>query len=92
MSTTYAVLITEENIPTIVKDAAKWKLNVDYLDASLEEAEEFGVTVYAILSVNYELRYATFTEMWNVDFENSWRFTGGTHGIWKTVALKKDRA
>ena len=88
MATTYAVLVTEENMTQIVADAAKWNLSIDYLDASMEEADEFGETIYAILSVNYENRYATFTEMWSEDFNNSWRFTGATHGIWKVVVSK----
>lgn len=91
MIVTYATKITRENIPAIVADAAKWNLNVDYLEGVLEEAEEFGEESYAILSVNYEFRHAVFSEMWGTDFANNWMFTGQTHGAyWKNVKLKTE--
>jgi hypothetical protein len=89
MTTTYAALVTPENINDIIADAAKWKLNVDYLQDSVDEAVEYDTQIYAILSINYDLRYATFTEMWVDDFENTWQFTGATHGPhFRVVTLK----
>lgn len=79
MITTYATLVTDENIADIIKDAADWKLNVDYLQDSVEDAVEFDEPLYAILSINYEFQHATFTEMWGTDFVNNWCFDGATN-------------
>lgn len=88
MITTYACQITEDLIPQIVADAAVWNLTVTP-QFDLEEAVDFDETCYAILSINTEFQYATFTTMWGTDFNNYWHFTGGHYGArphWKTIS------
>lgn len=89
MITTYAVLVTRENIDPIIADAAKFNLNVDgEVQGSLEEAQDFGEMLYAIFSVNVETKQATFTTMWSTDFASTWYFSyGRTYGIWREVKL-----
>jgi hypothetical protein len=89
MPTTFATLVTDENIDDIIADAAKWGLNVDYLQDNKDCYADFGWQTYAVLSVNYNPRYATFTDMSDVNFADTWYFcNGSTHGPhWKQVRL-----
>jgi hypothetical protein len=88
---TYAAKITDESKHDIVRNAANWKLNVDYLDGEMEEAEEFGTEVYAILSINWDYQHATFTTMWVEDFNETWQFVGNEihGGNFRSVELIK---
>jgi hypothetical protein len=88
MIITYAVKVTAENMTDIIEDAAEWyqKVNPKY---DLEEATEFGEDLYAILSVNYEYRHATFTMKWGSDFRQNWTETGETNKFWKVVTLNQ---
>jgi hypothetical protein len=88
MIKTWTATITKETIPAIVEEAAKWNLNVDYLDGVLEEAEDFNIQrVYAVLSCNLEFGHAVFTEHWDLDFDKTWHRTGETEGIWERIEL-----
>jgi len=73
---TYAVLITAENSDTINKIVARYELNVE-VQYDMEEAADFGTTTYAILSINYTTKQATFTTMWSDDFGSYWHFCNG---------------
>jgi hypothetical protein len=85
---TYALEVTEDTIPYLIENAAKWQLNVDgEVQGAMEEAAEFGTTCYALLSVNYSHRHATFTTMWKEDFGTTWRPDGATHGRFNRVQL-----
>lgn len=90
MKRTYAALVTDETVDHIIADAAKWFLNVDHLKSEYkDEYAEFGVKIYAILSVNYETRQATFTTMWEESFNDTWQVMDWYHGPFQVVTLKK---
>jgi len=94
MISTYATQITKESIPHILEDVAKWGLQgADDLDGAMEEAANYGTTSIAILSVNSESRHATFTTMWETDFNKTWFYDGATHGeFWKRIQLTNTAA
>ncbi|HEX4502756.1 MAG TPA: hypothetical protein VH187_16590 [Scandinavium sp.] len=77
MIVTYAAKITEENYKTLETDIAMFDLNVDYLKYELMDAAEFGVDIYAFLSVNYETKQATFTTKEDDGSPSSWHFCNG---------------
>jgi hypothetical protein len=94
MIITFATHVTPENIEAIIADAAKFDLNVDYLQDTVDFNADLGFEkTYAILSVNHKIHQATFTEMVDADFENNWHFCNGfTHGpYWKEVRLNKPK-
>lgn len=90
---TYAVQLTEENVLHVREIVAQKGLNVDYLRTDLQDATEDGVELYAILSLNYSLKHATFTLKESDDFKDSWYFCNGfTHrNIFRQVRLIKER-
>lgn len=91
MTRTYAALLIPENFPAISADCAKKLLDVDYdqLDADFDEVEHYDLDhIYAVLSFNDEYPgNACYTAQWNLGFDETWRFTGQTHGIWKRIEL-----
>lgn len=93
MTRTYAALLIPENFPTISADCAKWNLDVDYdqLDADFDDAKRFDIDqIYAVLSFDDERPEVAgcYTAQWNIGFDETWRFTGSTNGIWKRIVLK----
>jgi hypothetical protein len=94
MIKTFAVQITPENSTDIVAFAAKWHLNVDYLDAEMEDAEHYGFdSAYAIMSFNFEYKHATFTTMVDEDFEGCWHFASDeTYGPFRHIELNNPKA
>lgn len=80
---TFASRITEETIPHIIEEAARWELNVtDDLDGVLDDPTLSG-DHYAILSfrrVGVIRQAATFTTMWGPDFSKTWKYIGEEQG------------
>jgi hypothetical protein len=80
---TFAAKVTEENIPHIIEEAARWNLNVtDDLDGILEDPSLTG-DHYAILSFNQTLigpAEPTFFTMWHKDFLFNYRTVGEIQG------------
>lgn len=95
MTRTYAALVTDENVDSIIEEAAKWDLKIDHLkDEYKDEYADFGVQTYAILSINYTTRQATFTTMCEESFNDTWWLSDWGHSrcpVLKVAALKNPK-
>ena len=69
-----AILMTEENLDYIVAYGQALEFNLDYVKYALEDAADFGTTIYCITSGSKENNNITFTDMWKEDFDRIWKF------------------
>jgi hypothetical protein len=79
MLTSYAVVVTEENTPAIIKHLADFDLNVtDDLDGVVEDYATVDQVPYAILHVSRidEQKYAKFYVIGSGSFHRNFRQSG----------------
>lgn len=80
---TFAAEVTEETIPHIIEEAARWGLNVtDDLDGILDDPILSGPH-FAVLNFDVPLIgsiTSSFTTMWHKDFVPNYRIVGEIQG------------
>lgn len=79
----FAAQVTEETIPHIIEELARWDLNVeDDLDGILDDptlpGDHYGIMTYRM--INPKRSEVTFYTMWYKDFARNFRFVGEIQG------------